>query len=185
MFLNPHTNRLFSTLRTWSLESDTALKLWLALQQTPSRSPRACSQRIGLFCFWANSLASASEENQWTWSVSLATFFSTTALGTVAPVFLVSTPVFGAGLFFPPSAGAAARASNKAPVINLYRMTYLRSRAFHLPLDFWFLCLCCFCCLADSSWACRTSFWAGAGARCTRAAVAWTWRSCRSATASN
>src|SRR5262249_44954861 len=88
MFLNPHTNWLFRVFSRASCESVTALKLWLALQQTPSRSPRACNQKMSLFSFWAFSLASPREESQWICSVSLWTFCSTTWLGILGGAFL-------------------------------------------------------------------------------------------------
>src|SRR5437762_12963761 len=116
MFLNPHTNWLFRTFSTPSLESDTALKLWLALQQTPSRSPRACSQKIGLFSFLASALASAIDENQWISSVNLVTFLSTTPLGTTAPTSFFSTPPAGLIAFWAAAHGASERVSMKLAI---------------------------------------------------------------------
>src|SRR5439155_22657234 len=75
MFLKPQTNVFLRRFSTASLESDTALRLWLALQQMPSRSPRACSQKMGLCCSWASCLASSSDDCQATVSFSLVTFF--------------------------------------------------------------------------------------------------------------
>src|SRR5260221_13337614 len=119
MFLKPQTKLVLSRLSIRSLESDTALKLWLALQHSPFRSPRACSQKIGFFCFFASSLASSNDESHLTWSVSLATFFSTTALGTVAPTSFFSTP---AGLPLPLLSAQlkAPMANNVAMAMNLF-----------------------------------------------------------------
>src|SRR5262249_24545585 len=113
MFLNPHTNWLFRFFSRASCESVTALKLWLALQQTPSRSPRACNKKMSLFSFWAFSLASPREESQWICSVSLWTFCSTTWLGILG------------GAFLPPAAqGTTASVTSKVPVKILYINTH-------------------------------------------------------------
>src|SRR6266849_3167659 len=87
-----------------SLESVTALRLWLALQQVPSRSPRACSQKIGFFCFRASSLASSSEDSQLICSLSLVTRRSTNLLGSLGGGF-PATPH-----------GARAAATSNAPI---------------------------------------------------------------------
>src|SRR5262245_41538101 len=84
MFLKPQTKLDLRTPSRRFEESDTALRLWLALQVSPSRSPRACSQKIAFFCSRACVFASSREESQLTSLVSRATFFSTLAPGTRA-----------------------------------------------------------------------------------------------------
>src|SRR5262249_33766610 len=82
MFLNPQTNDDLRIPSSRVEESDTALRLWLALQVSPSRSPRACSQKIAFFCSRACSFASSRDDSQLTSLVNSATFFSTLAPGT-------------------------------------------------------------------------------------------------------
>src|SRR5439155_12345916 len=127
-----------------------ALRLWLALQQTPSRSPRACSQKIGLFSFLASALASASDENQWISSVNLATFLSTTPLGTTAPTSFFSTPPVGLMAFCAAAHAASVRVSTRLAISFLNMNQCLRV---YLPLVWFFFCFLPG--LADASCALR------------------------------
>src|SRR5262249_49322494 len=99
-------------------ESDTALRLWLALQVSPSRSPRACSQKIAFFCSRACSLASSSEDSQLTSLVSKATFFSTRSPGRRA--FLADSAFLA---FFWPSAGWHQRAQSASSAVTTHLRT--------------------------------------------------------------
>src|SRR5712671_4013888 len=61
MSRQPHTKSCSSSAKVGFVESDTALRLWPALQVLPARSPSMCNQKIGLPELRAAALASSSE----------------------------------------------------------------------------------------------------------------------------
>src|SRR5436309_2463910 len=85
MFFQPQTNFDWSRDSVGSSESDTALRLWAALQVEPLRSPRTCHQKIILPSFWACVLASSRDVFQEIFSVSRSTSFWTSLPSSARP----------------------------------------------------------------------------------------------------
>src|SRR5262249_62369285 len=113
---------------TASLESDTALKDWKALQPSPSISPSTWTQKIGLLLLAGRSLASSRDFSQSILPLRRSTFFSTMGAAIVGPTL----PVVTFGVFLSARASAVNRkTSSKAAseVNHLMARSFLAARA--------------------------------------------------------
>src|SRR5262245_30156789 len=120
MSRQPQTNFDLSDENVGSSESDTALRLWPALQVAPLRFPSMCIQKTILPSARARSLASPSDVFQEMAVVSRETSFLTS--GPFSAVPLVGTEPF---LSFRSPASAGARMARLAAMASRVLMAFL------------------------------------------------------------